>query len=43
MDALRSLDREAAGKANYGRLAARARRLRDLYSGRNDDGGIFAI
>jgi hypothetical protein len=43
MDALHSLDGRAAGKANYGRLAARARRLRDLYGGRNDDGGIFAI
>jgi hypothetical protein len=41
MDALHSLDGEAAGAADYGRLAARARRVRDLYDGRNGNGGIF--
>jgi len=31
MDALKSLDREAAGTVNYGRMINRARRIRDLY------------
>jgi len=31
LDALKSLDREAAATVNYGRMINRARRIRDLY------------
>jgi len=36
MDALKALDKEAAGTVDYGKFINRARRIRDLY--RNGDG-----
>lgn len=39
MDALKALDREAAQHPDYGRFIDRARRVRDLYKGRNSAGG----
>jgi hypothetical protein len=41
MDALKQLDREAASRPSYGKIIHRARRIRDLYRGRDDGGLVF--
>ena len=42
MEALKTLDGEAHGRIDYGRLVNRARRVRDLFRKREDgSGGIF--
>ena len=41
MDALRTLDGEAARKTDYGRLINRARRIRDLYRPGGGRGLVF--
>jgi hypothetical protein len=43
MEALKTLDGEAHGRIDYGRLVNRARRVRDVFRKREDGtGGIFA-